>query len=142
MRNRTIEAMARIATGWRALARDRRGATAVEMGLIAPALFTFLLGIAECGYVFWLQNALDYSVSAAARCASINTSTCDNAADTASYAAGVSGAGFSSTVFTLTANTTCGGKNGNLVSGSYSVTLNIPFVNLMPTLTSQACYPS
>jgi Flp pilus assembly protein TadG len=138
---RPIRTLGRVVAGFNALLRDRSGATAVEMGLIAPILFAFLLGIAQFGYTFWLQNALDYSVTAAARCASVNTTTCDNVADTQAYAAGVSGAGFASTVFTATLATTCGGKNGNLVSGSYAYSFVIPFVDLSMTLTSQACYP-
>lgn len=131
-----------VLNGLHALCRDRRGATAVEMGLIAPVLFTFMLGIAEFGYAFWLQNALDYSVTIAARCASIDTSTCSDATSTATYAANASGAGFASSVFTPTLATTCGGKNGNLVTGSYAVGLVIPFINVSMTLTSSACYPS
>lgn len=128
----------------RALWRDQHGGSpAVEMGLVAPALFTLLLGIAWFGYAFWLQNALDYAVTNAARCASVDTTTCDNAADTYSYAASASGASFDSTVFTLTANTNCSGvsQNGNQVSGAYTVALAIPFVPISLNLSSCAFYP-
>jgi Flp pilus assembly protein TadG len=101
---------------WRALWRNQHGGSpAIEMGLVAPALFTMLLGIAWFGYAFWLQNALDYAVTNAARCASVD-SACQSgtpaAADatlTASYAASASGASFDSTIFTVTTNTTCFG---------------------------------
>ena len=73
--------------------------------------------------------------------ASVNTTTCTNATTTASYAADASGANFSSTVFTVTLNTTCGGKSGNLVSASYAVALMIPFVDISLNLGSSACYP-
>lgn len=131
----------------RALCRDQRGATAVEMGLVAPALFTILLGIAWFGYAFWLQNALDYAVTNAARCASVDsacmsgTPAATDAAATATYAAAASGAGFDSTVFTVTPNTTCGGKSGNKVVGNFAVALAIPFVPVSLNLSSQACYP-
>jgi hypothetical protein len=117
------------------------------MGLVAPALFMFLLGIGWFGYAFWLQNALDYAVTNAARCASISSACMTGtppAADsttTASYAAGASGAGFDPSVFTVTLATTCGGKTGNQVSALYPVTLLIPFVSVSLNLSSQACYP-
>jgi Flp pilus assembly protein TadG len=136
---------------WQALWRDRYGGSpAVEMGLVAPALFMFLLGIAWFGYAFWLQNALDYAVTNAARCASVD-SACQSgtpaAADatlTASYAASASGAGFDSSAFTVTTNTTCfgtSGKSGNKVVGNYTVAMQIPFVDISLNLSSQACYP-
>ena len=129
---------------WRALWRDRHGGSpAVEMGLVAPALFTFLLGIAWFGYAFWLQNALDYAVTNAARCATVDTTNCDNVADTQSYAASASGASFDSSVFTVTLDTACfgAGSHGNQVSGAYTVALAIPFVPISLNLSSQACYP-
>ena len=129
---------------WRALWRDRHGGSpAVEMGLVAPALFTFLLGIAWFGYAFWLQNALDYAVTNAARCATVDTTTCDNVADTQSYAANASGAGFDSSAFTVTLDTACfgTGSHGNKVVANYAVALAIPFVPISLNLSSQACYP-
>jgi len=53
-----------------------RGSAAVELALVAPALFLFVFGIAETGRALWLQNALDYSVAEAARCATINPAVC------------------------------------------------------------------
>ena len=63
------------------LRRDSRGTAAVELALVAPALFLFVFGIAETGRALWLQNALDYSVAEAARCASINPTICDSVSD-------------------------------------------------------------
>ena len=59
--------MHRVSKRLRALIRDRRANTAVEFALAAPALFLFMFGIIEVGYALWMQNALDYSVAAAAR---------------------------------------------------------------------------
>jgi Flp pilus assembly protein TadG len=137
-----IQSLDRVFDGLRAVWQDRRGTTAVEMGLVAPALFMLLLGIAQFGYAFWLQNALDYAVTVAARCASVDSTNCGTSDNAKTYAANASGAGFSASVFTATLGTTCGGKTGNLVSGSVPVSLVIPFVDISLTLTSQACYPS
>jgi Flp pilus assembly protein TadG len=128
-----------------ALHHDRGGTAALEMGFVAPALFMFILGIAQFGYAFWVQNALDFSVTAAARCVSVNTVACSDDTATKTYASSASGADLPSSVFTVTlaaGGATCGGKTGNVVSASYPMSLMIPFVSVSLTLTSQACYPT
>jgi Flp pilus assembly protein TadG len=120
-----------------ALARNQSGSTVVELAFIAPAMLMFILGIMEVGRVLWLQNALDYSVVEAARCLSNSPTTCASASQAQSFAASQSGAGFDSSVFTVT-SASCGNK----VTASYPVMLDIPYVNLSTTLTSQACYPT
>jgi Flp pilus assembly protein TadG len=120
----------------RRFARDGAGNPAVEFGLLAPALLMFVFGIAEGGRLLWTVNALHYSVQEAARCASINKTTCGSATDIQSFAAGRSGAGFDSSVFTATV-TGC----GNRVSANYTMPLNIPFMSHSISLTAQSCYP-
>jgi Flp pilus assembly protein TadG len=117
-------------------AGNEGGNLAVEFGLIAPALLLFILGIVEGGRLMWTANALHYSVQEAARCASINTTTCGSATQIQSFAAGRSGAGFASSVFTATV-ASC----GNRVSASYTMPLNIPFMSHSISLSAQSCYP-
>ena len=119
-----------------ALTSDRTGTAAIELAFTAPALLLFLIGITETGRMLWMQNALDYSVAEAARCQS-NSSACATASQTQTYAANASGAGFTSSVFSVT---TAG--CGKQVSATYPMTLAIPYMNLSVTLTSQACYPT
>jgi Flp pilus assembly protein TadG len=117
---------------------DWRGSAAVELAPVAPALFMFVFGIAETGRALWLQNALDYSVAEAARCASINPTACGSANDIENYAAARSGSGVNASVFSVTAPMpSC----GNQVSATYPMALLIPFLTLSVTLTAQACYP-
>jgi Flp pilus assembly protein TadG len=120
----------------RRFARDGAGNPAVEFGLLAPALLMFVFGIAEGGRLLWTVNALHYSVQEAARCASINKTTCSSSSQIQSFAAGRSGAGFDSSVFTATV-TGC----GNRVSANYTMPLNIPFMSHSISLTAQSCYP-
>jgi Flp pilus assembly protein TadG len=120
----------------RGILRDLRGSTGSEFALILAPLVLLLFGILEFGRVLYYQNALHYSVQAAARCASIDTTTCSSTTQTQSYAAGISAAGFDSSVFTATAPA-C----GNNVAASYPMTLLIPFVNVSLTLTANYCYP-
>ena len=125
---------------FRALAKDRRANTAVEFALAAPALFTFLFGIIEVGYALWMQNALDYSVAAAARCASLNGTACapqsGGGTRVTTYAASESGAYLDFTAFAYNRTASCGCQ----VTGSYSIQLDIPWENaLSVNLSSSAC---
>jgi Flp pilus assembly protein TadG len=118
------------------LAASKRGASAVEFGIIAPAFLVLLIGTIEVGRMLWMVNALHYSVQEAARCASINTTTCGTSSQIKDFAASRSGAGLSSSVFTA-AVATC----GNQVSANYPMPLNIPFFSSSITLTARSCYP-
>jgi Flp pilus assembly protein TadG len=122
----------------RALARDRRGGPVIEFAMAAPALFLFLFGIIELGYAMWIQSALDYSVAAASRCASLTgtnpSSPCYSGVT--AYAADQSGSGIDSSVFTYTRGAACGCQ----VTATYSMPLNIPWTDLSVILTSEACY--
>jgi Flp pilus assembly protein TadG len=119
------------------LRRDGRGNTAIEFAFAMPALLMLLFGILQCGRALWLQNALDYSVAEAARCASVDPSVCGTAAQTASYAAGLSGAGFTASAFSVS-TPGCGNK----VTASYPLALAIPFLSVSLTLAATACSPN
>ena len=118
------------------LMRNRFGGVAEEFALVATPLILLLLGTMEVGRGLWMQNALNYSVEEAARCASIDVNNCSTSAQIKSFAAGRSGAGFTSATFTPS-TAAC----GNLVSASYPMTLHIPFASMSITLTAQSCYP-
>jgi Flp pilus assembly protein TadG len=119
----------------RAVGKDRRAAAAVELALALPALCLFIFGIIEVGYTLWVQNALDYSVAVAARCASINGSPCSSS-NVTTYAASQSGASVGSSAFTYTRGAACGCQ----VSASYTMALDIPWDRaLSVTLTSSSC---
>ena len=116
--------------------RHEAGNLAVEFGLLAPALMLFIFGIAEGGRLLWTVNALHYSVQEAARCASINKTLCGSPSNIQSFAAGRSGEGFATSVFTATV-VSC----GNQVSASYTMPINIPFMAHSISLTARSCYP-
>ncbi len=119
-----------------ALTKSLRGSAAVQFGLVAPSLLLFVFGIVEVGRMLWTMNALHYSVEEAARCASINATTCGSAGKVQAFAAARSGGSFASSVFTAS-TVSC----GNQVSANYPMRLNIPFANYAVTLTAQSCYP-
>jgi Flp pilus assembly protein TadG len=114
-----------------------RGNAAIEVALTLPAVLLLIFGIIEFGRALWLKSALDFSVVEAARCASVNPSLCGTADQIKAYASGQAGSGFDSSVF----STTTAGC-GNQVSGSYPLTLAIPFAPISLTLTAEACFPS
>jgi len=120
----------------RALA-ERGGAAAVEFAMTVPILLTTMLGIVEFGRILWAQNALHYAVEQAARCASIDLTTCDNANDTKTYASTVSAFTFPTSAFTVS-TPSC----GNQVSASYSFQFMTSLFGSGPTLTAQACFPA
>ena len=134
-----------------ALAKDRRANVAVELALAMPALCMFIFGIIEVGYALWMQNALDYSVATAARCASltnpnVNASTSPCSGGLTAYAASQSGATIDATAFTYNCRSTdaCTNKTvtcGCQVTGSFTISdLGIPWLTLPVTLTSNACF--
>lgn len=120
----------------RGLPHGTSGTAMVEFALVATPLFLFVFAIIDAGYALWLQNALDSSVTQAARCATVNPSLCGTASQIQSYAASRSGAGFDSTIFSAT-QPSC----GNQVSATYPLPLTLPFMSVSLTLSAQACYP-
>ena len=123
----------------RTILADESGATAVEFALTAPIFIMLLFGIIECGLALWTQFGLQYGTEAAARCASIDTTTCSSASATASYAAS-NALGLTVPASTFTATTpSC----GNLVQASYVYTfLTSYFGTPRVTLTAQSCFPA
>ena len=120
------------------LAREPLGVSAVETALLLPLFLALLLGIVEFSRALWTQAALQYAVEAAARCAAVNTTTCDNAADTKTFAATQAyGMTVASSNFSVT-TPSC----GNQVSVSYAFPFIVP--QLVPgnlTLSAKSCHP-
>jgi Flp pilus assembly protein TadG len=141
------------------------GTAALEFAAIAPVFMLMFLGAVDFGRLLWTQSTLQQATEAAARCASFNTSTCDNATDTQSYAANqtyglssVSSSNFTANLYSTaspyycdTNSSTPGNLPGNKVAASYTFTFIVPVGNLMRlfgasftgsmTLSAQSCYP-
>ncbi len=122
----------------RGLFRATQGATAIEFALVAPVLFLTLFGAIEFGRLMWTQSALHYAVEQAARCASVNTTTCGTASQIASYAAStVSALNIPSSAFTATLNSSCGHQVLASLNYQFVATGLFPYT---PVLTAQACF--
>ena len=119
---------------------EHRANAAVEFALAAPALLLFVFGIIEVGDAMFVQNALNYSVAVASRCASLNGSACSGQLSNGAYAASLAGANVGASVFSYDSSplypaSGCGCK----VTASYPLALSIPFANMSVTLTANAC---
>ena len=114
------------------------GATALEFALCAPPFFMLVMGIVELGLLVFMQLSLQQGVEAAARCASINKTTCSSTAQIQSYASSQSfGVTPPTSAFTVT-TPAC----GNMVQASYTPSFLPSFPIPTRTLTAQACFPS
>ncbi|HET7084548.1 MAG TPA: TadE/TadG family type IV pilus assembly protein [Rhizomicrobium sp.] len=116
---------------------DISGATALEFAMCAPAFFMLVMGIIELGLLVWMQMALQQGVESAARCASINKTTCSSTSNIQAYASAQSfGLAPPAATFTVT-TPAC----GNQVQASYRPTYLPSFPIPTRTLTAQACFP-
>lgn len=121
---------------WRTAIADRRGSIAVEFAFIVPPLILFLLGAIEGGRMLWAQNALQYAVEQAARCAVVDTTNCGSVSQIQAYAAGKTySLHLASKIFSVT-NPSCGAQ----------VSANLPFSTITPipitmTLKAKSCHP-
>lgn len=119
--------------------RRSEGATAVEFAFTAPLFIGLVFAVIESGLALWTQFGLEHGVEAAARCASINTTTCSNASTTAAYAASNAfGLSIPQSVFSVTTQT-CGFQvNASYNYAYFTKYFGAPTVNLK----AQACYPA
>jgi Flp pilus assembly protein TadG len=65
-----------------ALRADSRGAAILEFALLAPLMFTMLLGIVEIGRMFYVRQALEYATEEAARYYMLNPTAASSSVTT------------------------------------------------------------
>src|SRR5262249_49389296 len=65
---------------------DEQGASAIEFALTAPIFFLMIFGIITIGLMLWTQLGLQHGSEMAARCATVNTTTCNNNTNIKSFA--------------------------------------------------------
>jgi Flp pilus assembly protein TadG len=68
------------------LKRDSRGTTAVEFAMVMPAFLALIVGGLYACIAVFTSAGLQYAVDQAARCASVNTTTCTSSATITAYA--------------------------------------------------------
>jgi Flp pilus assembly protein TadG len=117
---------------------DESGASAIEFGLTAPLFFMIVLGIIEAGLFVWSQAGLQHAAEMAARCATVNATTCPNTSAIQNFAVQQAyGLSFAPSVFSVT-TPAC----GNQVSATYTYQFITSYFGA-PTLTlnAQSCFP-
>jgi hypothetical protein len=126
------------------LAACRRGVSAVEMALVLPLFFAMLLGIVNLSLLLWTQASLFYAAQAAARCASVNPTTCGNQAAIQTYAQSqYFGQMVGGVPPTIDAPPPAPNGCGYQVTASYRYPLVVPFYEPPPVdLSASACFPA
>jgi Flp pilus assembly protein TadG len=148
----------RAADGLWAAARDRSGATAIELAIVLPVLLALVFATLDYGRLRWWDSTLRYAVQEGARCATIGTAPGYCCADASSYACGggntpsdyaaskAVGLGLTAANFALT-SPACGQQmKATNVTFTFIVT-SVPGLDLTGgkgaswALAPQACYP-
>jgi Flp pilus assembly protein TadG len=118
--------------------RNSDGTAAIEFALTSTAFIMLLIGIVEGGLALWTQIGIQHGAEMAARCATVNKTTCGSDSAIQTYAASES-FGISPPASTFTHTTpACGNK----VTASYSYTALTEYFGMHSfTLTGSSCFP-
>jgi Flp pilus assembly protein TadG len=110
----------------------------VETAIVLAAFLTFIFGIIKFSLVLWTQSGLYYAAEQAARCASVNSTSCGTVSNITSYAfSHYYGQPMSANPFSYSA-TGC----GHTVTASYTYPMTLPFAGTYSIpLTAAACFP-
>jgi Flp pilus assembly protein TadG len=128
----------------RRLARDRRGASAVEFALVIGPFMLVLFGVIEFGRLLWTLNALQETAIAGARCMGVLNSACaasgayssTNATTFVRSTASGWGVGLTAANVSLNNSTSCAG-----VTNFSQVTITYTFQSVIPLVSQLASYP-
>jgi Flp pilus assembly pilin Flp len=115
---------------------DDQGTTAVEFAIVAPVLIALLIGTITLCIGLFLIGSLHFAVEDGARCASVKTTICSDAATTIAYTQSRYFGPPLSPTFTYAA-AAC----GNSVSASISYSMNVGFRTLVIPISATACFP-
>jgi Flp pilus assembly protein TadG len=120
----------------KSLGRDQRGTTAVEFAIIAPVLILLLIGTIAVCLALYLVGSLHFAVEDGARCASVKTTICADAATTVAYTQSRYLGPNVSPTFTYAA-AAC----GNSVTGSITYTMDVGLRQFVIPISATACFP-
>ncbi len=124
-----------VRTSIAAIARCRRGTTALEFALLLPVFASIVVGTLYTALAVYSAVGLHSAVEQAARCYSVNAITCASATTTQTYAQtqyhGIGTPAFAAST------PAC----GHQVSATVSVTLNAVSSSFTIPLNATACFP-
>jgi Flp pilus assembly protein TadG len=117
------------------------------MGIVLPVLCLMIFGTVYAGWMLYSTTMLYYAVEMAARCASVNTTTCGGATQAKQIAAVQAYAvtqamGVNVTAASFTVSQPANGC-GWQVTATYPFTFILPFQAANPTynINASACFP-
>jgi hypothetical protein len=117
------------------LTRCISGAAAVEFGLLLPGFAALLVGSLYASLMMYSAASMRYAVEGAARCYSVNATTCSDASKTQTYAQGLY---YGTNSPTFTASTpAC----GHQVSATTNFALNMVVAKWTIPLSATSCFP-
>src|SRR5260370_16043735 len=124
--------------GMRRLVVSESGATVIALAFVLTAFLGMIFGIINVARVTWTLGSLHYAVEAAARCASVNSTSCGSATAIQTYAlSAYNGESLTGNPFTYSA-TGC----GHTVKADYTYSLDIPPIGTWPLpLHATAFFP-
>jgi Flp pilus assembly pilin Flp len=116
--------------------RDPQGTTAVEFAIVAPVFIALLVGTIAVSIGLFLIGSLHFAVQEGARCASVKTTICSDAASTVAYTKGYYFGPDVSPTFTYAA-VPC----GNSITASVNYSMNVGFKSFTIPISATACFP-
>lgn len=130
------------------LLRDRRGVTAVEFALVAPAFMMFMFLIIDGARAVWTYQALQEVATNSARCAALGVTGCKTSSEVKDYAvarAAATGVKLTTGAVTLTASTTCSSVAGMTkvaIASSYQGATTKLLPSSVSMLNTESCFPT
>lgn len=119
------------------LLRDERGAAAAEFVLILVPMVMLTLGAINLSLMIYTVATLNFAAEDAARCRTVKTTICTNAATTDTYGKSKY-AGPGVPTFTTTTGAAC----GNRVVGTANYVFSTGLTSTTIPLSAAACYPA
>lgn len=132
----------------RRLLSDRRGVTAVEFALVAPAFMMFMFLIIDGARAVWTYQTLQAVATDSARCAALGVTGCKTSSEVQTYAvnrANGYGVSLTSSAVTLTSAATCSSVAGMTkvaISTSYQGATTKLLPSPVTTLSTESCFPT
>jgi Flp pilus assembly protein TadG len=120
----------------RSILLNDEGTTAVEFAIIVPVFILLIIGTIALCFALFLVGSLHFAVEDGARCASVKTTICTDAASTIAYTQSRYLGPARSPTFTYAA-ATC----GNSVSASISYSMDVGSKTFVIPISATACFP-
>src|SRR3954463_7659684 len=112
------------------------GGAILEFALLAPLLFSMVLGIVEIGRMFYVRQALEYATEEAARYYMLNPTAASSAVTT--YLQGQMGGGMGSDVSVSYTDTASCNSNSTVTCTAITATYTFTFMASFLGMSSQS----